>query len=148
MMPNGVSLRPWLGEAAAFACLDELVGVVNDRGAGYAAGSAEERWRTAVVAFMSSGMPSPPSSALIVEALADARRVVTMLQARGHDLDEWLAGRVRLRGIRENAAVLAVLELPGRRAETAREYHYQHPDRASILGDLLTVMDQPGSAEG
>jgi hypothetical protein len=72
-----------------------------------------------------------------------------MHQGHGLALDEWLAGEVRLRGIRENAAVLAVLELrPGRRAETARAYCHEHPDRAGALADLLAVLDQPGSAPG
>jgi hypothetical protein len=47
------------------------------------------------------------------------------------------------------AAVLAVLELlPGRRAEAARAYRCEHPDRAGVLGDLLAVLDQPGLAAG
>lgn len=67
----------------------------------------------------------------------------------GHpDLDEWLAGEVRLRGIKGNAAVLAVLELPDRREETARAYRREHPGRAGVLADLLAVIDQPGPAAG
>jgi hypothetical protein len=74
---------------------------------------------------------------------------VALHQAHDRALDEWLAGEVRLRGIRENAAVLAVLELlPGRRAEAARAYRCEHPDRAGVLGDLLAVLDQPGLAAG
>jgi hypothetical protein len=94
-------------------------------------------------------MYSPPSTALIVEVLAGARRAVALHQPHGQALDEWLAGEVRLRGVRENAAVLAVLELlPGRREEAARAYRHEHPDRAGVLGDLLAVLDQPGSAAG
>ena len=94
-------------------------------------------------------MPSLPSKALIVEALARARRAVAVHQGHGRALDEWLAGEVRLRGIRENAAILAVLELrPGRREETARAYRHEHPDRAGALSGLLAVLDQPGSAAG
>jgi len=34
-------------------------------------------WRAAaLIAFPGAGMPSPPSKALVVEALADARRAV------------------------------------------------------------------------
>jgi hypothetical protein len=55
--------------------------------------------------------------------------------------------RRSLRGIRENAAVLAVLELlSGRREQAAQAYRHEHPDRAGVLSDLLTVLDQPGSA--
>lgn len=53
--------------------------------------------------------------------------------------DCWLAGEVRLRGIRENAAVLAALEVPLRRAEVAQAYRQQHP--VGALNDLLAVLD-------
>ena len=101
---------------------------------------AEERRRAAVAAFIGAGMRSPPSKALLVAALAGARRAVAMHQARGLALDQWLAGEVRLRGIRENAAVLAVLEMPGRREEIAQAYRRRHPDRAGALNDLLAVL--------
>jgi hypothetical protein len=83
--------------------------------------------RAVLVAFLGAGMPSAPSTALMVEALAGARRAVAMCQAHGRAVDEWLAGEVGLRGVRENAAVLAVLELlPARREETARAYRLGH----------------------
>jgi hypothetical protein len=93
----------------------------GQRGAGCVDTPAERR--AALIAFLGAGMPTAPSKALIVQALAGARRAVAMYQAQGRAVDDWLAGEVRLRGIRENAAVLAVLELlPGRREETARAY--------------------------
>jgi len=105
--------------------------------------------RAALLAFLGAGLPSPPSKALIVQVLAGARRAVATYQARGLAVDQWLAGEVRLRGIRENAAVLAVLELlPGLREQTARTYRHEHPDRVGALSDLLAVLDQPGSAAG
>ena len=108
---------------------------------------SEERRRAALVAFIGAGMPSPPpSTALLVAALAGARRAVAMHQACGLAVDEWLAGEVRLRGIRENAAILAVLEMPGRREEIAQAYRRQHPDRVGTLSDLLAVLDLPGPA--
>jgi hypothetical protein len=125
---------------------DEIVAVMGDqRGAGCADTPAERS--AALIAFLGAGMPSPPSKALIVEALAGARRAVALHQPHGMALQEWLAGEVRLRGIRENAAVLAVLELlPGLREETARAYRHEHPDRARALSDLLAALDQPGRA--
>ena len=102
---------------------------------------AEERRRAVLVAFIGAGMHSPPSTALLVTALAGARRAVAMHQARGLAIDGWLAGEVRLRGIRENAAVLAVLEIPERREETAQAYRQEHPDRAAVLNGLLAVLD-------
>jgi hypothetical protein len=127
----------------------EIVAVMDDSCAGCADTPAQERRSAALIAFLGAGMYSPPSTALIVEWLAGARREVALHQPHGRALDEWLAGEVRLRGIRENAAVLAVLELlPGRREEVARAYRREHPDRAGVLSDLLAVLDQPGSAAG
>jgi hypothetical protein len=120
---------------------DEIVAAMDGQhGAERGDRPAEERRRAALIAFLSAGMPSPPSTALLVEALAGARRTVVMHQARGLAVDHWLASEVRLRGIRENAAVLAVLEMPRRREETARAYRQQHPDRVGALNDLLAVL--------
>lgn len=127
---------------------DEIVAVMSDQhGAGCVDTPAERS--AALVSFLGAGMPSPPSKALIVEALARARRAVAMHRGHGLALDQWLNGEVRLRGIRENAAVLAVLELRlGRREETAQAYRHEHPDRSSALSGLLAALDQPGSAAG
>ena len=78
----------------------------------------------------------------MVQALASARREVAVRQQRGHTVKQWLASEVRQRGIRENAGVLAVLETPAHRAETAGAYHERHPERADVLNDLLAVLDQ------
>ena|SRR5258708_4704266 len=110
----------------------------GQRGAGDADSSGEGRRRAALTAFLGAGMASPPSEALLVAALAGARRVVAVHQARGLAVDEWLAGEVRLRGIRENAAVVAVLEMPGRGEETARAYRQEHPGRADVLSKYET----------
>lgn len=113
---------------------------------GNGAGQAEERRRAVLIAFLEAGLPSAPTRALLVAALAGARREVAAHQARGQNLHEWLAGEVRVRGLRENAAVLAVLErLPAQREEVARAYNQAHPDRAGALGNLLAVIDQPSS---
>jgi len=115
---------------------------MDDSCAEYVDTSAEERRRAALIAFLGAGMYSPPSKALIVEVLAGARRAVALHQPHGRALAEWLAGEIRLRGIRENAAVLAVLELlPGRREEAVRTYRHGHPDRAGALRDLMAVLD-------
>jgi hypothetical protein len=119
-----------------------MVAVMDDQhGVGRDDLPAEERRRVILAAFIGAGVPSPPSTALLVQALAGARRAVGMHQARGLAIDQWLAGEVCLRGIRENAAVLAVLEVPGRRDEIAQAYRQQHPDRAGALNDLLAVLD-------
>jgi hypothetical protein len=125
-----------------------MVTVMGDqRGAGWVDTPAGRR--AVLVAFLGAGVSCAPSKALMVEALAGARRAVAMYQADDQAVDDWLAGEVGLRGIRESAAVLAVLELlPGRREETARAYRHDHLDRAGALDGLLAVLDPPGPAAG
>jgi predicted phosphoribosyltransferase len=106
--------------------------------------AAPQRHQRAVVAFLTAGMDPPPSTASMVAALAAARRAVAMHRATASPIDAWLASEVRLRGIRENAAVLAALEMPQHRAEVAESYRNQHPDRAEALTNLLDAMTHPG----
>jgi hypothetical protein len=131
-----------VGNCVVLRAEDEIGAVMDGQG-GVERGdlSAEKRRRAALAAFLGAGVPSPPSTAVLVEVLAGARRAIAMRQARGPAIDQWLAGEVRLRGIGENAAVLAVLEMPGRREEIAQAYRRQHPDRAGALNDLLAVLD-------
>jgi hypothetical protein len=120
---------------------DEIVAVMGDqRSSGHVDPPAEKRRRAALIAFLGARMYCPLSTAVLVTALAGARRAVAVYQARHLAIDGWLAGEVRLRGIRENAAVLAVLEIPERREETAQAYRQDHPDRAAALNDLLAVL--------
>lgn len=119
-----------------------MAAVTHDQhGAQHRDRPAEERRQAAVTAFLCAGMSAPPSTALMVQALAGARREVAEHQQRGLAVDQWLADEVRLRGIRENAAILAVMETPGQREEAARAYCQQHPDRTGVLNDLLAVLD-------
>ena len=115
-----------------------MAAVTHDQHSDQPAGECRQ---AALAAFLSAGMPAPPSTAQLVQALAGARRAVAVHQQRGLPVGQWLASEVRLRGIRENAAVLAVLETPGQREETARVYRQQHPDRTGVLNDLLAVLD-------
>ena len=111
--------------------------VMDDRNG---AESFETRRSRAMLAFLGAGLDAVPSRASAVTALADARRAVAAYLARGEAIDEWLAGEVRSRGVRKNAAVLAVLEIPERRVETAEAYRREHPDRIEELSTLLTVI--------
>ena len=117
-----------------------MAAVTHDQHGGRPTG---ERRQTALAAFLGAGMPAAPSTALLVQALAGARRAVAAHQQRGHAIDQWLASEVRQGGIRENAAVLAVMETPGQREATARSYRQQHPDRTGVLNDLLAVLAHP-----
>jgi hypothetical protein len=71
-------------------------------------GSDEQR-QAAIVAFLGAGLVFGVSTAVFVSTLAEARRTVTAHRARQQPIDDWFAGEIRLRGVRENAAVLAVL---------------------------------------
>jgi hypothetical protein len=72
-----------------------------------------------------------------VSALGNARRSVAALKSRGESLDEWLKSESRLRGIRENAATLAVMEIPEMRDTVALAYGQRYPDRVPALRNWL-----------
>ncbi len=100
----------------------------------------EDRRRDAILAFLGAGLFQWPSRARAVAALAVARREVAACQARTRPVQRWLAGEVDLRGSRENAAVLAVLEIPDLRDEAAQVYAREHPDRLPALEAMLAVL--------
>jgi hypothetical protein len=102
---------------------------------------AEERRRRAITAFLRAGTRDQPSLALTVQALADARKSVAAHHARREPIDGWLAGELRSQGIKEDAATLAVLELPEYRQQTSQSYISRHPDRVAILNELLAVLE-------
>lgn len=72
-----------------------------------------------ILAFLGAGLDQPPDRALAVTTLADARCGLTAHQAGNQPIDAWLAEEVRHGGLRENAATLAVRELPEHQAPTA-----------------------------
>lgn len=100
----------------------------------------EQQRSQVILAFLGAGLQHPPDRALAVTALADARRDLTAHQARDKPIDTWLTEQVRHGGIRENAATLAVLEIPGHQGRTARDYTGRHPDRINALQQLLAVI--------
>ena len=102
---------------------------------------AEDRRSRAIIAFLGAGMHDRPSPALCVRALADARQSVAVDRGRGQLIEEWLAAEIQFRGIKENAATLAVLEIPEHRQDTARSYASRHPDRVALLDELLVVLE-------
>jgi hypothetical protein len=104
--------------------------------------SGEEHRRDAIIAFLGAGLHQPISTALAVDALGGARRAVAVSTARGASIGEWLASQTRVPRVRENAAVLAVIEMPEYQEATARAYALRHPDRHKVLNvnDLLAVL--------
>jgi hypothetical protein len=96
----------------------------------------------AIIAFLAAGLDPPPSTAVMVAALANARREVAAHQARRRPIDAWLSSETRLRGIRENAAVLAALETP-QRTQVAQSHRDQHPGRTAVLATLLAALPHP-----
>lgn len=69
--------------------------------------------------------------------LGNVRRDLAAQQAGNQPIDTWLAEQVRHGGIRENAATLAVLELPEHHDQTAEAYAGRHPDRIIALTQLI-----------
>ena len=100
----------------------------------------EDLRRQALIAFLAAGMASAPATAQLVSALAAARRAVAADRSRGRPVDEWLRGEIRFRGIRENAALLAALEIPEMRERVALQFRQDHPERAGILNEILTYL--------
>ena len=93
-----------------------------------------------IIAFLGAGLHQPPTRAAALMALAQARGTVAARQVSGESLNGWLAGEIKVRGIRENAAVLAVMEVPGQRESAARAYASEHPDRVRVLNDMLALL--------
>jgi hypothetical protein len=87
-------------------------------------------------------MHDPPPAALCVQALADARRSLSTLRTRNEPIGDWLADETRFPGIKENAATLAVLEIPEHRQEASQAYTSRHPDRLAVLHEVLAVLEQ------
>ena len=94
----------------------------------------------ALIAFMGSGLASSPTKAQLVSTLATARRSIAALRARHQNVDGWLSSEVRLRGIRENAATVAALEIPELRDRVATNYRREHPERIKPLDALLNFL--------
>lgn len=97
----------------------------------------EDRRREALIALLGAGMSPPPDKALLVSALANARRSVAALGKREADIDEWLDTESRLPGIRENAATVAALELPAKRARVTTMYSEKYPQRVHLVEDYV-----------
>lgn len=96
----------------------------------------------AIAAFLSAGVAPQPAKALLVRALAEARRSVWILQHAGKPAAAWLGTESRHRGLRENAATLAVMEIPELTAEVAADYAERYPDRAGTLRRILDYLPQ------
>lgn len=99
--------------------------------------SDEDRRREALIALLGAGMSPSPDKALLVSALADARRSVAALGKREADIGEWLDTETRFPGIRENAATVAALELPAMRAQVASRYSVKYPERVHLVDDYI-----------
>jgi hypothetical protein len=69
------------------------------------------RRSSAIVAFLGTGMDPKPTRANMVDRLASATRTVRELSGQGRQREDWLADEMRIGGIRENAAVLALVEI-------------------------------------
>jgi hypothetical protein len=90
-----------------------------------------------LIELLTAGVTPMPSAAQLVTALADARRHVASFQARIEPLDDWLTGQMNRRGVWENAAVLAALEVPEYRGRAANLYREAHPERTRQLDGFL-----------
>ena len=126
---------------------EELTAVIRDACNDQLHGrSADDAARSqAITAFLSSGVVPEPTKALLVRALAAARRSVRELRDAGKPVAAWLGTQSRYGGLRENAATVAVLEIPELTAEVAADYAERFPDRAGVLRRMLDCLPhEPG----
>lgn len=102
--------------------------------------SNEDLRRSALIDFLGAGIAPPPSKAVLVSALASARRSIASLQAQGGSIDEWLRREIRYSGVRENAASLAAMEISEAKDKVSRDYIQRHPDRTQELSRILAFL--------
>ena len=96
--------------------------------------------RRALIAFLAAGMAPAPATAQLVSALANARRAVAANLSQGLPVGEWMQSEIRFRGIRENAAILAALEIPEMREPVATRFRQEYPERENILDEILAYL--------
>jgi hypothetical protein len=83
-----------------------------------------------------------------VDAIGNARRQVTHYQHRPAHLEQWLAGELRIGGIRANAAALAVIESTHGHPDFLRAYLQRFPDHQEVVNELAQhVSSDPRDAE-
>jgi hypothetical protein len=97
---------------------------------------------SAIVAFLGTAADPEPTRANMVDRLANPTRTERELSGQGRQLEDWLADEMRIRGIRENAAVLAVLEVSKPGSALAQAYAERYPDRLPELTELLAVLNK------
>jgi hypothetical protein len=88
---------------------------------------------TAISAALCAGVTPRPPKWLQVELLAAARRAADANSADKYE--SWAAEQLRLGGIRENAALVAVMETALRDRITAT-YLKKYPDRRNLIDEL------------
>jgi hypothetical protein len=100
----------------------------------------EHQRSRAILAFLGAGLQQPPDRALAVTALGSASRDLAARQASSQPIGPWLTEQARHGGIRENAASLAVLELPELHRQAAQAYADRNPDRITALNQLIDAI--------
>lgn len=96
--------------------------------------------REALITFLGAGMAPLPTRALLVSALSGARCSVAALRHSEQLLGEWLKSEIRHPGIRENAAMLATIEILEMPDRAMREFSRKYPDRDQLLQDMLSCL--------
>ncbi|GAA1031329.1 hypothetical protein GCM10009557_26350 [Virgisporangium ochraceum] len=86
----------------------------------------------AISAVLCAGVTPRPPKWLQVELLAAARRAA---DANSAECESWAAEQLRLGGIRENAALVAVMETALRDRITTT-YLEKYPDRRYLIDEL------------
>ena len=104
------------------------------------ASDREDALRDARIYLLGAGMAPKPTTALLVSALAAARRSVAVMRERGGDIDEWFEQEMRFPGIRANSAAVAVIEVPEARERAVERYGSIFPGNVEIVNEFLRCL--------
>ena len=108
--------------------------------------ASEEGLRKARGGLFAAGMAYTPRPFQFVERIGEARRMVAGLSACGRRLEPWLQEEMRLRGLRENAAIIAVMEVPEYRDWAAGSFIERYPEREALVLAFADALAQAQDA--
>ena len=100
------------------------------------------------MAFLAAAVTGPLARATALDALATARREVAAPSAEQDSIVVWVQSEIRLRGIRESAAVLATMEADINRHVVAEAYRRNHLDHAELVDQMLAALDDGADPAG
>lgn len=138
-------MSDWRDVLTAAGLADEDWSTRLDRELGPDIAANESDRSEAILDFLVGDLADRPSKASLVTLLGNAYRAVAALRQAG-EVNTWLAGERRWQGIRERAAIVAVVAVLDsnaiNRANLAESYCADHPAHAAALAQLLDHLQE------